>query len=237
MRHSIWLAAGMVVICACSDPPPSQGTPDASSDVKPDKLVDQRDASDAEIKGCRPADVSSFSPSWVPPKPASAACTEQTIAQYANDCLDPATRSTTACTAFQTANKSCVACLVTPESASSYGAAISRSNGVISLNVGGCIALLSGDLSPAGCGGKYDANRQCAAASCDDVCAIPDGDDPAFQAYLKCVSDSAKTTCKSYAAAVCAEADAGAVAACSLNGASFVDNFKALAPIFCASGG
>lgn len=238
MRHVFVIAAGLVLACACVTHPDPVVTGDAGPDVRPTDGGRDGDAIAVVDAGkCAPGDVSTFSPNWVPPKPASAACTEQAIAQYAKDCLDPTTRSSSACSAFQAANKACVGCLVTPDSASAYGAAISRANGVISLNVGGCIALLSGDLGASGCGGKYEAQRQCAAAACDDACPIPEGDDPAFQQYLECLGDSEKTSCKTYANAVCPEPDAGAVAACSLSGSSFVDNFKALAPIFCASGG
>lgn len=236
MRSVVLIAAGLVV-AACTNPPGPGGTPDAGPDVRPTDGGHVDVTPPVDAGGCAPGDVSAFSPNWVPPKPASAACTDQSIAQYAKDCLDPQTSNNTACSAFQSANKACAACLVTPEAATSYGAAIAGGNGVISLNVGGCIALLSGDLGATGCGAKYEANRQCGAAACDDPCPIPNGDDPAFQKYLKCLNDSEKTVCKSYATAVCPEADAGAVAACALNGSSFVDNFKALAPVFCASGG
>ena len=236
MRHVALITATFAVVCACTNDPGVTG--DAGPDVRPGDAGRDVDASPpVDAGGCAPGDVSSFSPNWVPPKPASSACTQANIDQYAKDCLDPQTGNTTACNAFQTANKACVTCLVTPESATTYGAAISQANGVISLNVGGCIALLSGDLGASGCGAKYEANRQCAAAACDEPCPIPNGDDPAFQKYLKCLTAAEKTSCKAYSAAVCPEPDAGAVAACSLNGASFVDNFKALAPIFCASGG
>jgi hypothetical protein len=236
MRHALFLGFALALVGGCTDPDPI-AVLDAGPDVKDarDDVKTDGPGPDAS-KGCPPGEVSSFSPTWVAPKPASASCSPAAIDQYAKDCLDPQTRSTSACTAFQNANKACVACLVTPESSSSYGASILRSNGVISLNVGGCIALLSGDLGATGCGGKYEASRQCSATACD-ACPIPEGDDAAFQAYLKCLSDAEKTVCKSYAGAVCPAPDAGAVAACELDGATFVDNFKKLAPLFCAAGG
>ncbi len=234
MRHALLVPGALLVLAsACSDPPPA-ATDGGAPDVRADRIVVPDAAPDA-TPSCAPGDVSGFQPTWVAPAAASASCTPANIDQYAKDCLDPQTRSGTACTAFQKANPACTTCLVTPESSTSYGAMILRSNNVISLNVGGCIALMSGELGATGCGAKYEASRQCSAAAC--ACPLPDGDDAAFQAYLKCLGDAEKTSCKTYATAVCPIPDAGAVAACDLDGASFVDNFKKLAPIFCASGG
>lgn len=232
----LWAGGGVFgVFVACSPAPSPGGTADAG-DAGRDAKVTVVDGGDAGPI-CAPGPIGNFTSSWVPPKPASSACTEKLIGDYAAACLDAKTRSGTACTAFGKANAACTSCLVTQEGSSAYGAAILRPNGVISLNVGGCIALVSGDVSANGCGAKYETNRQCAAASCDANCPLPDGDDAAFSAYLKCLSDSSKSTCSTQAAAVCPEADAGALTACQLGGATFVDNFLALAPIFCASGG
>lgn len=224
-----------VLASGCSTPPPGVAPLDASADVQHDVKTDVGvDAADA-AQGCVPGDVSTLVPSWVAPNPASKACTQPLIDQYAADCLDTTTSSTTKCQAFTTANKACVACLVTPESATAYGAVIAKANNVLSLNVGGCLALTTGDATAAGCGAKYEATGQCNDLACDANCPLPDGDDPAFQAYLKCLQKSATTVCKTFAAAECPEADAGPSTVCALSAGTFVDNFKLLAPVFCAA--
>ena len=225
-----------VLASGCSDPPSGTPTPiDASADARPDVRPVTDSAPDVQQKACSPGDVSSFAPQWVAPIPASKACTQPLIDQYAADCIDDTTSSTTKCQAFTTANKACAACLVTPESASAYGAVIAKANNVLSLNVGGCLALTTGDSTAGGCGAKYDATSQCDDLACNANCPLPDGDTAAFQAYLTCLQKSQTTVCKSYASAECPEADAGASTACALSAGSFVDNFKLLAPVFCAA--
>jgi hypothetical protein len=228
---------GFVLACGCSDPiSPIVPVLDASTDVKTDRNVVPDATGDVgQPISCVPGDVSGLTPAWVPPNPASKACTQPLIDQYAADCLDDTTSSTTKCQAFNTANKACVACLVTPETATKYGAVIATANNVLSLNVGGCLALTTGDATATGCGAKHEASRQCSALACDTNCPLPDGDTAAFQAYLKCLQKAETTVCKTYVSAECPEADAGPSTVCALSAGSFVDNFKLLAPVFCAA--
>ncbi|HEX7600409.1 MAG TPA: hypothetical protein VF316_02345 [Polyangiaceae bacterium] len=224
-----------VLASGCSTPAPGVAPLDASTDVKLDVKVPDATGDAPLAINCVPGDVSSFAPQWVAPIPASKACTQPLIDQYAADCIDDTTSSTAKCQAFDTANKACAACLVTPESASAYGPVIAKANNVLSLNVGGCLALTTGDVTAAGCGAKYEATGQCADLACDTNCPLPDGDSVAFQAYLACLQKSQTTVCKTYASADCPEADAGPSTACALSAGSFVDNFKLLAPVFCAA--
>jgi hypothetical protein len=233
---SALVLGAFVLASGCSDPPGPAATPDASADVKIDVKPPTYGAGDTALPNlCTPGDVTGFTPQWVAPNPASKACTQPLIDQYAADCLDDTTSSTTKCQAFNTANKACGACLVTPETATAYGPVIAKANNVLSLNVGGCLALTTADATAGGCGAKHEATRQCSDLACDANCPLPDGDNAAFQAYLKCLQKSETTVCKTYASAECPEADAGPSTACALSAGTFVDNFKLLAPIFCAA--
>jgi hypothetical protein len=242
---TLWVAASAAwaVTClavGCSNPPlpaveAGADAGDAALDVKPDRP----DVVVPPVDGgsCAPGPVTGFVSSWTPPTPAQDACSGAQIDQFAADCLDPNTATTQKCQAFENMYAKCSTCLITGENAASYGVAIQSSNGVLTLNVGGCLALTTGDASVNGCGAKYEAVRQCDGFSCDTNCPLPDGDNAAFQAYLKCLQGAEGTVCKSVASARCADPDGGPAAACKLGGGSFTANFKALAPIFCSSGG
>lgn len=233
-----WLITSVAVGCTNPVAPLVEAGPDAG-DAGRDAPIDRVNPPDAGDSGatCAPGPVTGFTASWTPPLPAQAACAPAQIDQFAADCLDPNTATNAKCQAFNTQYAKCSSCLVTGENAAAYGAAIQRSNGVISLNVGGCLALVTGDASASGCGAKYEASRQCDAYACDPSCPIPDGDDAAFKAYLACLQSASSGVCKSVTQAQCPDPDGGPAAACALSGGSFIANFKQLAPIFCASGG
>lgn len=127
------------------------------------------DASDASA--CYPHALAGFSPTWHPP-PALGACTMVQLQTFAH-CMFDSTPDAS-CPAFfaSAANAGCNSCMNTPSTASHWGTFVS-SHGFLDLNVAGCIARLSGDVSSAGCGAKYGALMECREAMCDPYCSAP----------------------------------------------------------------
>lgn len=96
----------------------------------------------------------------------------------------------------------------TPIASSSYGATIAWHNGAaLDANVGGCMALIDGDLGANGCGAKYEAWLSCQIAACSycplgtySSCAVPaqSGVCGAYASAAKqCASDPKYSTCTS----------------------------------------
>jgi len=227
------LAAVFVVACS-SDDTAQPGT-DASTDVVSDKKVPPpSDAADVAVSTCAPADVSTFTPSWIPPvAPQPTACSQTQIGDFYSKCFDATTSNTTDCTNWEKANATCDKCMVTADTATKYGALIS-STGVTTANIGGCIALLDGNATDQGCGAKYLAAFQCGQAACADACPIPAGDNAAFKAYTSCLSKAATTVCKTYEAAKCKSADAGdAIDRCLNTPTDFQSYFIDIGAVFC----
>ena len=214
------LLAGLFVACSSDDT--AQPGVDASADVVSDKKVPPpADAADVGVSTCAPAPVTAFVPEWIPPIAAQPqACSQTQLNDYYAKCYDSTTSNNTDCGAWlkPPANVACGKCMVTADTATKYAALIS-SDGVTTANIGGCIALLDGDVSATGCGAKYLAAFQCGRAACADACPIPNGDNAAFKAYTACTAAAKKTVCKTYEAATCKSGDAGdAIDRCLNNG-------------------
>lgn len=231
------ISAGLVFTC-CSvygAPGIPEGVVDAGGDA--------RDANHADtaVSGstCMPGDVSTFSPAWKPPTAFNQGkCTDEQVTTLA-DCLNNVPEAATCKTFFDdAANRTCVKCAVTPSTAASYGALV-EGFVTVDVNAAGCIALASGGLSPSGCGASILAVAQCEQAACEANCPVPIGDDgTAFAALLACESASGSSVCKTYTdAAQCGNAltgDGGVAAECA-QGASFVENAKAMVRLFCGN--
>jgi hypothetical protein len=226
------IAAGLVV--ACSDTPTDTPTPvqDAAADKKP--ISNDTGTPDVAVSTCKPGDISTFKPEWIPPNPVNpTACSAQEITDYYAKCYDSTTSTTQACTAFQNAAKNCVKCMVTLSTATKWGALIST-DGVITANIGGCIALKDGDVTANGCGAKYQATYQCGLAACEANCPVTSDDPKSFPAYQKCLSDAKKTVCKTYEDAKCKSTTPGdAVDTCQDTAQGFQDYFTIMGKVFC----
>lgn len=187
---------------------------------------------------CAPGDTQLFTPSWKPPTAFhQAQCTAAQTALLV-DCLNDVPDAAT-CKTFigDAANKDCLRCMVTPETAAKYGPLVS-STVTIQVNVAGCIALATSDVSATGCGAKVLALSQCEEVACESQCPISlDGNPVAYANLLACEAKSISVGCKPYAMdAACADAltaDGGAAVACVQSGATFAENAKAMARLFC----
>lgn len=186
---------------------------------------------------CQPESVSGFSPSWKAPKPIhSSACT-QANAQMVVDCSFDSSMNQTTCDTFlnNTVNAACVQCVLTDKTATTYGPVI-MDGSVGSLNIAGCVAALSGNTMSSGCGAKFQALQQCRDASCAN-CPDPSSSQQAFDDFQQCGIDAEGTECASYVtASSCIDAliDTGGSANACAAGATFLDNARTIAKIFCA---
>jgi len=180
--------------------------------------------------GCAPVDVSTFMPPpYHPALHQRGACTSGQIQSFYADCLSP-TATQQSCAPWQTMNRACLACLVTPSTQASWGPLVERTNG-IELNVAGCMEL-AGGTSGASCAHAYQAWEDCDAAACGASCPVTD--DASYQLYLACVNEASMGGCQRYAAAAsCANGVADGGAAACFQGQTFEDYYLSLAPIFC----
>lgn len=195
----------------------------------------------AVVDTCTPGDVSTFTPSWKPPTAFNQGkCTDAQVDAFV-DCLS-GLPDTATCKTFgaDAANKTCIQCAATPSTAAAYGPLI-EGTVTIQVNVPGCIANSTNDVSATGCGAKVLALSECQSAACEANCPVvaPDTDNSMFDALLACQDKAAGPTssCKTYAAdAACGDAltgDGGTAAQCNLGGATFGDNAKPMVKLFC----
>lgn len=209
---------------------------DAASDGA---VTDSGGNTDSGTLVCAPANVSGFTPTWKQPNALHQnKCTTQQVDTIMDACADLNSTQQACDAALAAAPTACTQCLVTDESAATYGAIVVTFSGILwNLNVAGCIARTQSDLATTGCGAKVQASAQCQSAACDANCAnITDIND-----YYTCQDDSAATGggCASYAtaASTCENAafatDASAQV-CDPNVAgNFLDNAKIYGKLFC----
>lgn len=212
---------------------------DDTTDVGTDSGIKKKDASvgfDANTTTCAPGDVSTFSPQWHPPAAHSTVCSAQQVTDILT-CIFDGNANQTFCDSVNnnTANQPCANCLLTPDTAPSYGPIVITGQ-IGSLNTAGCIAVKTGNTTSSGCGAKYAAARQCADAACSDNC--PGSDSVALQELQQCETDALGGDCSTYASAAdsCATpllAPDGGAAACSL-GSTFLDAAINMGKIFCS---
>jgi hypothetical protein len=201
-----------------------------------DAGVKKRDASVVPpAPSCAPDSVSGFTPTWHPPKRVAGACTAAQIQTVLDCTLDPNADATTCKSVLaDAANKDCIACAMTESTDATHGPLV-MGNGIVSINVAGCVALKTSDVTATGCGAKYDALGECSAFACEATCPVVD--DASFADYTQCTAAAEAAGCASYATdAACADplvAPGAAAEACDLSTNAFVDNAKAYATIFC----
>jgi hypothetical protein len=210
----------------------NDGGTDASTDVgaTDGASTDVSDAASADVSDgafvCSPELPDTYAPTWILPNAPTSACTATQIQTLYDDCLGPSSNGSL-CNTFlaQSNNKTCEACLESPITASTYGATIEwHSGSSLDINVGGCIALIDGDLSATGCGAKYEAWLSCQIAACS-YC--PPG------TYTSCATPAETTTCGAYqAAAKCANDPK--YAACTSE-PSFEAAFTTVGAMFCSA--
>jgi hypothetical protein len=174
--------------------------------------------------GCSPQPITQWSPQIDPPFFAHAnVCTLQALQDIYVNCF--AGQSTSMCQSVMQQNATCASCLLTPSSASKWGALLEMSNGIVELDIAGCIADASGNLS---CAQAQSNITQCEEQSCASCMPV---DAQSFQEYSQCLQASGSTTCAKYVAAQCANQDAGSTAQCFPS--DFKDGFFTFGALFC----
>lgn len=216
------------------------GAQDASNHVD---SAPPADASKSDAKGdaavqCEPGDVSTFMPPpYVPAHGQAGVCSNAQIAEFYTKCLDTTTRKKADCDAFKMAQAACATCIEVPSTAASWGGTYTH-NGVISVNVAGCLELTGGAAGLA-CAKTVQGAQACGDAACATACPVTD--DASFQLYIACISQAAQNGCKTQetAAATCEmnlnTADGGS--AICLAGQNFQDIYNNVVPVFCGGGG
>jgi hypothetical protein len=169
------------------------------------------------------------------PLEATNACSAEDITSFVKACLDPtATQQTCAAWEQGDAGKSaCGACVLTQIGSATWGPIVCDTN-ECTINTGGCIDILSGQVpiengTNGSCGDLTTAADQCLSYACG-TCTTPSDSNA-------CTQDAEQGGCKSYVdaeqtASVCALTDGGATA-CSpqtdSDWASFIN-------VFCGTG-
>lgn len=188
-------------------------------------------------KSCAPDDMSSFTPKWVPPSPTKqGVCDASQISKLAACLFDPSANLAD-CDKFLTANENgtCVSCAITQEPAPSvYGPMVVREGSLLELNLSGCIAHATSNVSAAGCGAKLQAQRECTNTACAANCPVPKDDSKALNARRECFAEADNDACASHndAATRCLEGDLPDAATVCLEG-TFEERAKAYVALFC----
>jgi hypothetical protein len=230
--------------------PPRDGGPrdgkldrDGGNDTSPSEAacvpVDPGDAAPkacpAIDASCAPLPRSGFMPVYVPPRATLSVCTTAQIATYTNNCFSGGDAST--CSAFEddSANASCIGCLIGPASTTEtvWGPILVASD-LLELDIGGCIALT--DPCQTACGAALEAQLECEQFACQSVCPVTDM--ASEVAYETCINDSLACTCypESKAYETCQANLVGSPAAKCFPIASFAQGATTLAQIFCGGG-
>jgi hypothetical protein len=182
-------------------------------------------AGDATLT-CAPGNVSGFSPTWKPSKTNLLACLPADVDAFYTACLGPTSTQQT-CQSFATSKASCYSCIVTFDTDAQWGPLVVFSAGPLSLNLGGCVDVMSS--SSGTCARSLQAEAQCEHLACDAPCASASDTD-----YDACVTSASQGGCSTYASGVSTQcASLPASAAPCAQGSTFEARFKSVARVFC----
>jgi hypothetical protein len=191
--------AGVVltaVACDDSEPPSNfNEKPDGGDqlDTGPSFNTDGTAGNDDAPIGpvnCEPSLPTTFTPEWIPPTKTSA-CTTAELGEYYDACTPD--MKAEPCTTWMTAHPACTNCIEPDDNSGPIQ--LYRDRTVVTLNVGGCIAIQQNDLAADKCGAKYDGNQQCRRRSCDGCFAQPGA---TFTDFQICQGKAATTGCVPY---------------------------------------
>lgn len=228
---------------ACA--PVTVATPGTSQDggVTLDASFDALPASDTGSGGepdggaCMPGDVTTYHPMYHPPDVQPDACdgSLELVNQFFAACLGTHA-STGDCNDFRQEHPDCASCIVSPESASSYGPVVEH-GGFVTPNVGGCIeveveATPDAGSAALGCAHAVQALEGCELAACEANCPVTDT--ASLAQFQGCSSAVDAMGCSTFAAAAqCTAPDAGAGVPPICLTADFGSFYDAVVPLFC----
>jgi hypothetical protein len=139
---------------------------------------------------------------------------------------------------FATTHAPCASCLGSADPSTMTGprAFVTRPNGVLDPNVGGCVALIQGMSTAGSCGAYVQERDDCLAASCLNCGPIRFAADLA--AYDHCLATAAQQECSFWSSqAACIDLDPAAAKCRSSAWPSTADWLRFLAELFCGSPG
>lgn len=197
---------------------------DAGTDARPATVV------------CAPGDVSDFVPTWRPPTGAwQQKCTALQVETYAG-CLFSQAQNDSSCRDYlaRSDNAVCSQCLLSALDDPAYGPFVRLGPNAITLNVEGCVALVTNDTKASGCGAKAQAVGECRSAACAPSCPLTD--QASVNVLHQCEAAADKSVCKSYftASACLAPLLQGAAARC-VSAPTPIAAATNVAKYFCAS--
>jgi hypothetical protein len=215
------------------------GTPPSDNNGDAGNLVSGPDSGGTPTPAvCDPQSVASFQPAWQPPEAwKQNLCTATQISGFYAACLTPPI-SAQACTAFVQSNANCASCLQSQETDAQASAVVwHQQMKYWTVNVAGCIAQATGDVSKTGCGATYAAAIACRQSSCNACWQAAQGSTVTFQQFSDCEFQAGISTCQTYAAAVpktCGDLSKGAGSVCMPpSSATAQDAYMQIAPLFC----
>jgi hypothetical protein len=237
-----------LVLSACGGTPtpniflggvPEGGTPPSDNNGDAGDLVNGPDTGTTPVGPavCNPQSVASFQPAWQPPEAwKQNLCTTTQISGFYAACLTPPIAPQT-CNAFIQANANCASCLQSKETDAQASAVVWHEQMKYwTVNVAGCIAQATGDVSTTGCGATYAAAIACRQSSCN-ACWQAQGTTATFQEFSDCESLAGVSTCQTYAQAVpktCGDIAKGPGSVCMPpSSATAQDAYMQIAPLFC----
>ena len=227
--------AGVLVFgCSSSSstPAPTDDGSVGAADVKKEANTSSSGGEDqGETSTCASlTDLGTFTPSYKPPAAHQNACSQTNIDNFRTFCLG--TGDAQACQSFlaTAAGKACAQCILTQPTAAALGPLVDHtSQGFVSLNTAGCLALAQGNDT---CAKAISALSQCDDAACVN-CKVTD--DQSLADLDACTAAAEQEVCSSYVqAAGCADLLKGPehpASACL--GTDFTSGYNTLAPLFC----
>jgi hypothetical protein len=193
----------------------SNGGSSTNDGAKPDAL------------NCPPTITDRWVPSWKAPRSPASPCTMEQIQAIYDICdYGSPNYDDAACRDYgaDRRNTACLLCIYSVEGDPNSGPIILMSDGSVWSNVGGCIALVDGDMTAGSCGAKVSAAAQCRDAACMSCVA---------NEYVDCTVAAVRTVCSAYSqVAVCSRQPAYAVC----YHPTWIESFYALSAMFCSAG-
>lgn len=163
----------------------------------------------ADASACQPGDISTWQPgNYHPAAVPSDACSPADVTGFYDACLGPNATDAT-CTTFQSASARCYACILTPDTADSYGPIVQH-RGFATANIAGCVEL-STELAPTpdpsvlACAQAVQALDSCELAACEANCPVTNPS--SLASYETCAGAADVSGCQTYeSAAACTSA-------------------------------
>jgi hypothetical protein len=192
-----------------------------------------------DASACQPGSVATFRPATY--HPASGAWQSKClpdaqgdpIASFYQACLGP-DATNDACNLVRQTSADCVACILTPETALTYGPILDH-GGFVTANVAGCVELAGDqqiDASDLACAKAVQALAGCELSACEANCAVHDA--ASLAGYEACATSAEGAGCQTYAtAAACAESEQEASALGAACLADFQTFYQSVVPYFC----